>query len=137
MAHAELFGIVASKLTEKFLETCRQTPNKKGFVTALKQLFRTYNEKPFLYDINKPDYQSFITKLPPKAIEKMKFDSIEFFRTAIKIAGLRLKINEKEAYGVLGALISTIYAKETISVIYDYFSTVDFMVDSLISSIFE
>ena len=128
---------IQERLTEKFLDICKSNPNKTGFATAIKALFREYDTKPFLYDVNKPDYQSFVTKLSAEAMEKIKFDSFEFFRKAISIANLKLKIDEHKAYGVLGALIGAIYVKETLSVTHDYLSVLDFMADSLINSIFE
>jgi len=128
---------IQERLTEKFLDTCRSNPGKEGFVTAIKELFREYDQKPFLYDVKKPDYQSFVRKLSSEAMAKIKFDSIGFFRKAISIANLSLKIDEHKAYGVLGALLSTIYVKEMLSVTHDYLSVLDFMADSLIRNIFE
>lgn len=48
----------------------------------MKELFREYDNKSFLYRINTPDFQSFATKLPEKSIEKIKFDSFTFFQQA-------------------------------------------------------
>jgi len=128
---------IQERLMGKFLATCQESPNKDGFIAAIKEMLREYETKPFLYDVKKPDFQSLVTKLSDEAVEKMKFDNAELLRKAIQTANLSLKIDEYKAYGVLGALISTIYAKETLSVTYDYFSVLDFMIDRLIPTIFE
>lgn len=95
-----------------------------------------YESKPFLYNVNTPDFQSFITKLPEETLQKIKFDSFDFFREVIRTANLNLKMVESQAYGILSALLSTIHAKETLSVTCDYFAVFDFMADSLVSEIF-
>ncbi len=102
----------------------------------MKNLFREYDATPFLYDVNKPDYRSFVTKLSDDAIEKIKFDSMAFFRKAAYTANLELKIPESEAYGILSALLSTIYVKDTIELIHNHFEVFDYMADKLISNIF-
>jgi len=128
---------IQERLKGKFLDICKSNPSKEGFASAMKELFREYDEKPFLYDVKNPDYRSFITKLSSEAMEKIKFDSMEFFRAAINITGLRLQVDENIALGVLSAAISIIGAKETLSITHDYFSIYDFMVDSLVLSVFE
>lgn len=128
---------IQEQLKRKFLDTCRINPTKEGFGKSMKEMYREYDIKPFLYDINKPDYQSFVTKLSNESMEKIKFDSIGFFRKAVHVANLSLKVNENEAYGIFSALLSTIYAKETLSITCDCFTVFDFIVDNLIPVIFE
>ena len=101
----------------------------------MKELFKEYDSKPFLYNVNTPDFQSFITKLPEETIKKV--DSFDFFRQAVRAASLELKMEESKAYGILSALLSTINAKETLSVTCDYFAVFEFMVDSLVADIFK
>lgn len=113
----------------------RQT--KDGFAESMKVLFKEYDSKPFLYNVNTPDFQSFITKLPEETIKKVKFDSFDFFRQAVHAASLELKMEESKAYGILSALLSTINAKGTLSVTCDYFAVFEFMVDSLVADIFK
>lgn len=127
---------VQQRLKEKVLDLNRSAPSKEGFAQSMKRLFREYDSKPFLYNINTPDFQSFITKLPEETLQKIKFDSFDFFREVIRTANLNLKMEESQAYGILSALLSTIHAKETLSVTCDYFAVFDFMADSLVSEIF-
>lgn len=128
---------IRERLKIRFLGTCQHNPNKEGFAQAFKGMIREYAAVPFLYDVNKPDYQAFVTKLSVEAMEKIRFDSISFFRKAADCANLHLKIGESEAYGALSALLATIYVKEILSVTCDYFSVFDFMADNLIQSIFK
>lgn len=128
---------IQNRLTKSLLEICEKNPTKEGFAHAMKELFREYDSKPFLYNVNTKDFQAFVTKLPNEAVEKLKFDSVEFSKQVIKAARLELKIDESEAYGILSALLSTINAREALSKSCDYIAVFNFMVDNLIPSIFK
>jgi AcrR family transcriptional regulator len=133
----ETIDNIQKRLTKKVLGMNKSDPTKEGFAKAMKELFREYDSKPFLYNVNTIDFQSFVTKLSDEAMAKIKFDSIEFFMQATHAANLNLKIDEYEAYGIFSALLSTINAKETLSTTCDYFAVFDFLVDNLILNIFE
>ena len=133
----ETIETIQRRLEEKIFAINRDRRTKDGFAESMKELFKEYDSKPFLYNVNTPDFQSFITKLPEETIKKVKFDSFDFFRQAVHAAGLELKVEESKAYGILSALLSTINAKETLSVTCDYFAVFEFMVDSLVADIFE
>lgn len=133
----ETIETIQRRLKEKIFEINRDRQTKDGFAESMKVLFKEYDSKPFLYNVNTPDFQSFITKLPEETIKKVKFDSFDFFRQAVRAASLELKMEESKAYGILSALLSTINAKETLSVTCDYFAVFEFMVDSLVADIFK
>ena len=133
----ETIETIQRRLEEKIFAINRDRRTKDGFAESMKELFKEYDSKPFLYNVNTPDFQSFITKLPEETIKKVKFDSFDFFRQAVRAASLELKMEESKAYGILSALLSTINAKETLSVTCDYFAVFEFMVDSLVADIFE
>lgn len=125
------------RLTEQFLQTVLQGTNKDSLAKALKELFREFDSKPFLYDVNTPDFRAFITKLSEESMEEIKFESISFFREVCRVTQLKPKIDETKAFGILSALLSTITAKQTLSTMCDCFEIFDFMVDNLVSEIFE
>ena len=133
----ETIETIQRRLEEKIFAINRDRRTKDGFAESMKELFKEYDSKPFLYNVNTPDFQSFITKLPEETIKKVKFDSFDFFRQAVHAASLELKMEESKAYGILSALLSTINAKETLSVTCDYFAVFEFMVDSLVADIFK
>ena len=133
----ETIETIQRRLEEKIFAINRDRRTKDGFAESMKELFNEYDSKPFLYNVNTPDFQSFITKLPEETIKKVKFDSFDFFRQAVHAASLELKMEESKAYGILSALLSTINAKETLSVTCDYFAVFEFMVDSLVADIFK
>lgn len=128
---------IQKRLTQKFLDTSRARPTKEGFAQSMKELFREYDRKPFLYNVNTPDFQSFAAKLPEEAMGKIKFDSFAFFRKVLDAANLTLKVEPSQAYGMLSALLSTISARETLSSVCDYLAVFDQMTDMLVSGIFE
>lgn len=133
----ETIETIQRRLKEKIFEINRDRQTKDGFAESMKVLFKEYDSKPFLYNVNTPDFQAFITKLPEETIKKVKFDSFDFFRQAVHAASLELKMEESKAYGILSALLSTINAKGTLSVTCDYFAVFEFMVDSLVADIFK
>lgn len=133
----ETIETIQRRLKEKIFEINRNRQTKNGFAKSMKVLFKEYDSKPFLYNVNTPDFQSFITKLPEETIKKVKFDSFDFFRQAVHAASLELKMEESKAYGILSALLSMINAKGTLSVTCDYFAVFEFMVDSLVADIFK
>lgn len=104
---------------------------------AIKELFREFDSKPFLYDVNTPDFRAFVTKLSEQNMAEIKFESIAFFREVCQVAKLKPKIDEAKAFGVLSALLSTITTKQTLSVMCDYFEIFDFMLDNLVAEMFE
>jgi len=128
---------VRDQLEKRFIDTFQRNPTIEGFAQALKEINREHDKIPFTYDVNTPDFLSFITKLSEEAMEELKSNSIESAKKLIRLTNLKYKIDEQKAFGVLNALMHTIDAKESISEIFDYFTVFDFMVDSLIPDIFE
>lgn len=55
-------------------------------VKAIKELFREFDSKPFLYDVNTPDFRAFVTKLSDQNMEEIKFESIAFLREVCRVA---------------------------------------------------
>ncbi len=134
---SETITNIQRRLTKQVIDTCKNNRTKEGVAQSMKILFREYDSKPFLYNVNTPDFQSFISKLPDTVIQKIKFDSFDFFRQVIRTTNLRLKIEESQAYGILSALLSTVHAKEVLSVTCDYFAVFDFMTEQLVADLFE
>lgn len=133
----ETIETIQARLAEKVLDINRRSQSKEGFARSIKELFREYDSKPFLYNVNSPDFQSFATKLPERMTGKIKVDSFAFFEQAVQAANLTLKMERSQAYGILSALLSTAGAKETLSAACDYFAVFDCMADTLVSSIFQ
>lgn len=128
---------IQTRLSDQFLQTVLQGTNKDSLAKAIKELVREFDNKPFLNDVNTPDFRAFVSKLSEEKMEEIKFESITFFREVCQAAHLRPKIEEKKAFGVLSALLSTIATKQTLSVMCDYYEIFDFMVDNLIAEMFE
>lgn len=127
---------VQTRLTQQFLQTVLQEADKAGLAKAMKELYREYDSKPFMYNVNTPDFRAFVAKLSGEAMEDLRFESISFFREVCQAAGLESKIDETKACGILSALLSTIAARQTLSEMCDYFDIFDFMVDNLVTEIF-
>lgn len=128
---------IQNRLKEQFLRTVRQGENKDSLAKALKELLREFDGKPFLYDVNTPDFKAFIARLSEGDMEEIKFESIAFFREVCRETRLKPKIDETKAYGILSALLSTVAAKQTLSAMCDYLEVFDFMADHLIMDMFE
>lgn len=128
--------LVQSRLKEQFLTEVQKKPNKIGFATAMKMLFREFDNNIFLHNVCTSDFEAFVLKLPPDAVEKIKFDSMEMLRKSIKSAQLQLQVDESTAYGVLSMLSGTLETKHRLTGICDYFEILDFMIDHLVSDLF-
>lgn len=128
---------IQHRLTQQFQQTVLQGSNKAGLAKAMKELFREFDSKPFLYHVNTPDFRAFVTKLSGEAMEEIRFENITFFREICRITHLKPKVDETKACGILSALLSTITAKEALSEMCDCYEIFDFMVDNLVSEMFE
>lgn len=133
----ETVKTIQARLTDQFMQTVLRGKNKDSLAKAIKELYREYDSKPFLYNVSSPDFRAFVTKLSEQNIEEIKFESIEFFREVCLRAQLTPKIDETKAFGVLSALLSTIATKQTISAMCDYLQIFDFMTDNLVEEMFE
>lgn len=128
---------IQNRLKEQFMQTLRRQPSKSGFAEALKELFREFDRNPFLYDVNTPDFRSFVTKLSEDEMHALKFESLEFFEAALQVADLKPKIDQTKSYAVFSALLSTITTKQTIAALYNYFDVFDYMADTLVKELFD
>lgn len=129
--------VIQARLKEQFLQTVLQTSDKYSFACALKELFREFDSKPFLYDVNTPDFRAFVAKLSDEEMERIKFDCYDFFREVCHAAALQPQLDIAKTCGILSALLATISSKQTLSTMCDHFEIFDFMVDHLISEIFK
>lgn len=128
---------IQTRLSDQFMQTVLQGKNKASLARALKELVREFDNKPFLNNVNAPDFRAFVTKLSDQNMAEIKFESITFFRDVCRAAQIKPKIDDEKAFGVLSALLSTVSTKQTLSVMCDYFEIFDFMADNLIEEMFE
>lgn len=128
---------IQTRLTEQFMKTVLKGADRASLAKALKDLYREFDSKPFLYDVGTPDFKAFVTKLSLEDMEAMKFESVALFKDICQAADLQPKIDETKACGILSALLSTIVTKQTLANMCDYFEIFDFMVDNLLKEIFE
>lgn len=128
---------IQMRLTGQFMQTVLQGADKHSLAKALKELFREFDSKPFLYDVNTPDFRAFVTKLSKSDMEEIRFESITVFREVCRVTKLCPKMDETKACGVLNALLAMTATKQTLSAMCDYFDVFDFMVDNLVAKIFE
>lgn len=128
---------IQTRLSNQFLQTVLEGANKDSLANAMKELYREFDSKPFLYDVNTPDFRAFITKLPKQNMEEIKFESIQFFKEICQVAQLKPKIDETQAFGVLSASLSTVATKQTLSEVCDSYEVFDFMIDTLVAEMFD
>lgn len=120
-----------------FEQTLSKDASLDGYVKAIKKLYREYSETPFLYEVNNPDFMALLKKIDAEMIEKIHIDSVNFFQKALKNACLVLKVDENLAIGTLSALLSNVQSKDVLNRTYNHIELFDFMLDSLIDSLFE
>lgn len=76
-----------------------------GFKKGLQWLFKEYQTSPALYDLNSPEYDLFLAKLPEEQIAKLKMNSSEIFKTAIKRSRLTLLLPEEEVMYIIHSIL--------------------------------
>lgn len=123
---------IQRRLSEAFLAQVRVDPTVDGFATAMKQLFREYDRRPLLHDATSLDFQVFVDRLPAAAVERALLSNIRLLRLATEDSGLRLLVDEHQAAGVLGAMLSLVHAKDALGATHDRFAVVDFIVDQVV-----
>ena len=128
---------IQTRLKKQFFQTVLRGSDRSSFASALKELFREFDSKPFLYDVNSVDFRAFITKLSEEEMEKIKFESMGFFKEVCEAANLKSKIDTSKTFGILSALLGMIGTKQSLVTTCDYFEVFDFMVDNLMEEIFE
>jgi len=133
----ETMDVIQNRLKDQFFDILKNDPTKNGFTKALKELYREYDRTPFLYEINTEDFLSLRNKLPNEKLNKLQFDSVEFFKKAIDMANIKLKVNTELALGTLSALLSSIQSKEPLDKTCNHIKIFDFMLESLMNEMFE
>ncbi|WP_086315411.1 hypothetical protein A5821_002896 [Enterococcus sp. 7F3_DIV0205] len=126
---------VQNRLKTNWRNILNASPSKKGFVEAMKFLFREYKNSPFLYDFSNPDFLAFIGKLPPNLITELETDNWKFFEEALHIANLELKVSEKKAFEIINTLLSIIIIRDRVT--DDFESIFEFILDSTIDNVIE
>jgi len=132
---SETLKSVQGKLKVEIETILSSQPNKNGLVMALKWLYREYDQRRYLYDFNSPDFQSFITKIPKKEISHLKMSSINFSEYIIQKADLNYKVEKQVAFETIQALLYTVSIQD--SIVEDKVGTFDFILDNIISDLFE
>lgn len=77
----------------------------EGFKKGLQWLFHEYQTYPSLYDLNSPEYDLFLAKLPQEQVEEMKLNSSNIFRTVIERSGLTLLLPEEEVMDIIHSIL--------------------------------
>lgn len=131
----ETLSIIQRNLYTLVEEILQQEQNKYGVVKALKAVYSEYDKSPFLYDTLSTDFTSFINKLTEEEKQSIYYDSAVGARQMLDKPYLKLRISEEKALSVMASLLFMITGKNKMA--YNHFEVFDFMLDNLISEIFE
>lgn len=136
----ELFLDVLEKVQQHLLDTWSEFIEKEsdklvGFKKGMIWLFREYREYPNLYDVNSPEYQLFLAKLPTESVERLKEKSIEIFRTAIQESGLKLKLPEEDTINIVHSILFLSLVEN--DVLRGTEKTFEFLIDHTLYDLFE
>lgn len=106
----DLFLQVLKNVQKNLLDTwsnhIKEAENKlEGFKSGLKWLFIEYQTYPNLYDMNSPEYDLFLAKLPEREVTLLKENSIDIFRVVIKESQLKLKLPEEEVINIIHSIL--------------------------------
>lgn len=104
----DTLAAVQERLKSELTAIILKQPNKAGFVAAIKWLFKEYDERKFLYDFSNPDFQLFLSKLPPEQVAKFAETSLSFSDYLIETAQLELRLPKEQVYAGINALLYTV-----------------------------
>lgn len=132
---SETLKNVQGRLKVKLETILTSQPNKDGFVMALKWLYREYNQRRYLYDFSSSDFQSFISKIPKEEITCLKMSSMNFSEDIIQKSDLIYKVEKQVVFDTVQTLLYTVSIQD--SIVEDKVGTFDFILDNIISELFE
>ena len=127
---------IQKNLMNRLYNILYEVPSQAGFMKAVSDLYREYDKTPFLYEVNTEDFLSFVNKLPKEKVLELQVDIEIFFKKAIDIANLELKVSSGLAIGTLSALLSTINSKKSLDETCNHIKIFDFMLKAIIGELF-
>ncbi|MEG0255725.1 MAG: TetR/AcrR family transcriptional regulator [Vagococcus sp.] len=106
----DLFVDVLDNVQDNLLVTwssyIEKDENKiEGFKKGLQWLFHEYQTYPNLYDMNSPEYDLFLAKLPKNKVEKLMQKSYDIFEKAISQSKLVLLLPEEEVIDIIHSIL--------------------------------
>jgi len=109
-------------------------PTKDEICQALKKLYLEYAENDIITKRHGSDYQSLLNKLPKEWREKHSQNSEKGLATTLFAPGIKMKVSQDRAHGIIDTLLLTVVNKEMIKDHYEIFCM---LLDSVIDKIYE
>lgn len=120
------------KLTEK---TLGESPTKEDLGKTFKIIYREYIKIPFIFEVNSPDFISFMNKLPKEKIDELAFHGTTDVRDIIRKTNLEYKVDADKGNSAFGIIFTP--SRERSKLPYDHFEVIDFMIDTMIEAVFK
>lgn len=109
--------------------------DRYGIAKALKFIYREYDKNNFLYNSESMDFTILMNKLSKVQAKKIEESNNKSRQIFLSQPYLKFKIDTDMAISVIYSLIMNIKNKDILP--YNHIETFDFMVDSIIDSLYE
>lgn len=109
--------------------------DRYGIAKALKFIYREYDKNNFLYNSESMDFTILMNKLSKVQAKKIEESNNKSRQIFLSQPYLKFKIDNDMAISVIYSLIMNIKNKDILP--YNHIETFDFMVDSIIDSLYE
>lgn len=109
--------------------------DRYGIAKALKFIYREYDKNNFLYNSESMDFTILMNKLSKVQVKKIEESNNKSRQIFLSQPYLKFKIDTDMAISVIYSLIMNIKNKDILP--YNHIETFDFMVDSIIDSLYE
>lgn len=109
--------------------------DRYGIAKALKFIYREYDKNNFLYNSESMDFTILMNKLSKVQAKKIEESNNKSRQIFLSQPYLKFKIDTDMAVSVIYSLIMNIKNKDILP--YNHIETFDFMVDSIIDSLYE
>ncbi|MDD3186071.1 MAG: TetR/AcrR family transcriptional regulator [Anaerostipes sp.] len=131
----EVLCSVQEQICHSASEIINKRKNKYGIAEALKLIYREYDKNNFLYDSNSTDFTILTNKLSEEQSKKMEESNYMSKQLFLSQSDLKFKVDPDMAMSVIYSLIMNIKNKDILP--RNHMETFDFMVESLIDSLYE
>ncbi|MGI6501687.1 MAG: TetR/AcrR family transcriptional regulator [Anaerostipes sp.] len=131
----EVLCSVQEQICHSASEIINKHKNKDGIAEALKLIYREYDKNNFLYDSNSTDFTILTNKLSEEQSKKMEESNYMSKQLFLSQSDLKFKVDPDMAMSVIYSLIMNIKNKDILP--RNHMETFDFMVESLIDSLYE
>lgn len=123
------------RLVTMVKENLGDSPTKETLGKTLKAVYREYSKIPFLFEMSSPDFISFMNKLSKEKIEELAFHGNYDVCNIIQNTNLKYKVDKNKGNSAFAVLFMPNVERNNLPC--EHWEVIDFMIDTLIETVFQ